>query len=304
MIHIPAGEFVMGSRDFYMEEQPEHVVRLDEFWMDPCPVTVEQFAAFVQQTGYVTVAEKDLNAADYPGIAAEDLAAGSLVFTQSHAPVNLNNPANWWRFVKGAHWREPQQTDPPDSFQQHPVVHIAFEDASAYADWAGKRLPTEAEWEYACRGGLDRTAYPWGNEFRPDNKVMANTWDGEFPWLNNAPPDQTRTTPVATFAANGFGLYDMVGNVWEWTRDWWSSTHPVTAESACCAPARSDHAARGTAEASYDATQPEILIPRKVLKGGSHLCAANYCLRYRPAARIPQMIDSGTSHIGFRCIRQ
>ena len=296
MIWIPAGEFDMGAADFYAEERPVIVVSLDGFWMDPTPVTNRDFARFVEATGYVTVAERDLVPEDYPGVNVEDLAAGSLVFTQTPGPVDLGNPGNWWRFVKGANWRE--QPASPD----HPVVHVAYEDASAYADWRGKSLPTEAEWEYAARGGLDGATYPWGNDFHPGGKAMANTWEGDFPWRNTERDGYTRTSPVETYPANGHGLFDMAGNVWEWTQDWWSASHPET-NAACCAPERPLANPHGGSELdSLDPWQREIRIPRKVLKGGSHLCAPNYCLRYRPAARIPQMIDTATSHIGFRCV--
>ena len=314
MIWIPAGEFHMGAADFYAEERPVHAVSLDGFWMDPTPVTHRGFARFVEATGYVTVAERDLVPEDYPAVNVEDLAAGSLVFTETRGPVDLGNPGNWWRFVKGVNWREqPASAD-------HPVVHIAYEDASAYADWCGKSLPTEAQWEYAARGGLDGATYPWGNDFYLDGKAMANTWESDFPWRNTERDGYTRTSPVETYPANGYGLFDMVGNVWEWTQDWWSARgHPSQEDSSargasqeatdspCCGSADQGTAGRinprgGAERDSFDPSQPEIRIPRKVLKGGSHLCAPNYCLRYRPAARIPQMIDTATSHIGFRCV--
>ena len=302
MIWIPQGEFRMGSVDFYLEEQPVHTVTLDGFWIDPAPVTWREFARFIDETGYVTVAEQDLDPDDYPGIKEEDLAAGSLVFRQSAGPVDLNNPGNWWQFIKGANWRQPLgrvEHIPRD----HPVVQVAYKDVMAYADWCGKSLPTEAEWEYAARGGLDGAIYPWGNTFNPDGRKMANTWEGDFPWHNTAQDGFTGTSPVRIYPANGFGLFDVAGNVWEWTQDWWSKSHPVDSSSPCCVPDIGRSNPRGGSESdSYDPLQPEIKIPRKVLKGGSHLCAPTYCLRYRPAARIPQMIDSATSHIGFRCI--
>ena len=306
---IPAGEFRMGAADYYAEERPVHVVSLDGFWIDPAPVTNRDFARFVEATGYVTVAERDLIAENYPGLDEADLAAGSLVFTQTRGPVDLGNPGNWWRFVKGAGWREQL------AFPDHPVVHVAYEDAGAYADWCGKSLPTEAEWEYAARGGLDRATYPWGNDFCPEGKAMANTWEGDFPWRNTERDGYTRTSPVETYPPNGYGLFDMVGNVWEWTQDWWSAAHggKNATDTPCCGSVSQGGAGRnsgrtvtnprgGPERLSFDPSQPEIRIPRKVLKGGSHLCAPSYCLRYRPAARIPQMIDTATSHIGFRCV--
>lgn len=300
MIWIPEGEFHMGSEHFYPEERPVVAVSLDGFWMDPAPVTNRDFARFVEATGHVTVAERDLIAEDYPGLDEADLAAGSLVFTQTRGPVDLDNPGNWWRFVRGANWREQL------ACLDHPVVHVAYEDASAYADWRGKSLPTEAEWEYAARGGLDGATYPWGNDFCPDGKAMANTWEGDFPWRNTERDGYTRTSPVEAYSPNGYGLFDMVGNVWEWTRDWWSASNEAI-EFPCCGPVGQETARRtnprgGPERFSFDPSQPEIRIPRKVLKGGSHLCAPSYCLRYRPAARIPQMIDTATSHIGFRCV--
>ena len=290
----------MGAADYYAEERPVHVVSLDGFWMDSAPVTNRDFARFVEATGYVTVAERDLIAENYPGLDEADLAAGSLVFTRTRGPVDLDNPGNWWRFVRGAHWRDQL------ALRDHPVVHVAYEDASAYADWRGKSLPTEAEWEYAARGGLDGATYPWGNDFCPDGKAMANTWEGDFPWRNTARDAYARTSPVETYPPNGYGLFDMVGNVWEWTRDWWSASHEATGVP-CCGPGnqatiRRTNPRGGPESSSFDSSQPDIRIPRKVLKGGSHLCAPSYCLRYRPASRIPQMIDTSTSHIGFRCV--
>ena len=300
MIRIPEGEFHMGSEHFYPEERPVVDVRIDGFWMDPAPVTNRDFARFVEATGYVTVAERDLVAEDYPGLDEADLAAGSLVFTQTRGPVNLDNPGNWWRFVRGANWREQL------AFGDHPVVHVAYEDASAYADWIGKSLPTEAEWEYAARGGLDGATFPWGNDLYPDGQAMANTWEGDFPWRNTERDGYTRTSPVETYPPNGYGLFDMVGNVWHWTQDWWSASNEGV-EFPCCGPVgqrtiRRTNPRGGPEHLSFDPSQPGIRIPRKVLKGGSHLCAPSYCLRYRPAARIPQMIDTATSHIGFRCV--
>lgn len=298
MVWIPPGRFPMGSSSaFYPEEQPVHEVELDGFWMDRTPVTRRDFETFVGETGYVTVAEKDLDPAAYPGVRDADLKAGSLVFTPSSGPVPLNDVSAWWRFIRGANWRVPDGCT--GSASDHPVVHIAYEDAQAYASWAEKSLPTEAQWEYAAHGGEPYTVYPWGWALLVDGQAMANTWEGRFPWRETS--RFPRTSPVASFPANGYGLWDMIGNVWEWTQDWWSVRHAPLSERACCAPVNP----RGGAEAdSLDPAQPAIRIPRKVLKGGSHLCSADYCARYRPSARIPQMIDSGTSHIGFRCVLQ
>ncbi|HTW28419.1 MAG TPA: formylglycine-generating enzyme family protein, partial [Acetobacteraceae bacterium] len=224
--------------------------------------------------------------------------AGSLVFTPPKHPVDLRDWSQWWTLLKGANWRHPYG---PQSnvkgLDDHPVVHVTFADARAYADWAGKELPTEAEWEFAARGGLDGAEYAWGDEFMPGEQAMANTWHGEFPRQRLS--RFRRTSPVRTFPANGFGLYDMIGNVWEWTTDWWSVTHQADAPKGCCTPVNP----RGGPEAgSFDPAQPEIRIPRKVIKGGSHLCAPNYCRRYRPAARHAEPVDTSTSHLGFRCI--
>ncbi len=288
----------MGSGEFYPEEGPMHTARVDGFWMDSVVVTREKFARFISETGYITVAEQELDASQYPGIAPEDLAAGSLVFTPTPGPVDLRFPGQWWRFVKGAQWRLPygaEQAPPPDD---HPVTQVALEDVEAYARWCGKSLPTEAQWEFAARGGLAGAVYPWGNELAADGKAMTNIWEGEFPWRHARTDNHPFTSAVGSYPANDYGLFDMVGNVWEWTKDWWGDTHDLSDESACCAPSRVDAGEAG----SLDPAQPQIRIPRKVLKGGSHLCAANYCERYRPAARIPQMIDTATTHIGFRCV--
>ena len=295
MVWIPPGQFPMGSIDFYPEEQPVRDVKLDGFWMDQTPVTCRDFDVFVRETGYVTVAEKDLNPEDYPGVNESDLKAGSLVFMPTAGPVPFDRHYVWWRFVKGACWRRPDGKAGMSA--EHPVVQVAYEDAEAYASWAGKSLPTEAEWEYAAHGGEPYTTYTRGAEPLVDGKVMANTWQGSFPWKNTS--RFPLTSPVASYPANSYGLFDMVGNVWEWTRDWWSANHEPDSDEPCCGPVNP----HGGAEAnSYDRALPEIRIPRKVLKGGSHLCSPDYGLRYRPAARIPQMIDSGTSHIGFRCV--
>ncbi len=228
------------------------------------------------------------------------LYAGSLVFSPPRRPVDLRNWSEWWAFLKGADWRHPYGPKSNiNGLDNHPVVHVAFADALAYAKWAGKDLPTEAEWEFAARGGLDGAEFAWGDEFMPDGKHMANTWQGEFPRQNLCADGFERTSPVTSFPANGYGLHDMIGNVWEWTTDWYSQTHDADAPKACCIPANP----RGGPEAaSYDSRQPNIKIPRKVLKGGSHLCAPNYCRRYRPAARHAEPVDTSTSHVGFRCI--
>jgi sulfatase modifying factor 1 len=298
---IPGGAFRMGSEDFYPEEGPVHEVAVDGFWMDRHVVTNQQFARFVDATGYVTVAERELNPADYPGAPKENLVPGALVFHTTRGPVDLTDYRNWWAWTPGTSWRHPQ--GPRSSLkgiEQHPVVHVAYEDAEAYAHWAGKDLPTEAEWERAARGGLEGKKFTWGDEHFPGGKAMANSWQGEFPWQNLLVDGFAGTSPVGSFPANGYGLFDMAGNVWEWTSDWYVHHHANEIVHACCGPAVNPRIASN--EKSYDPRQPAIRIPRRVVKGGSHLCAPNYCLRYRPAARQPQMVDTGMSHLGFRCI--
>ena len=302
MTWIPGGEFQMGSSNFYPEERPTNKTVVNGFWIDKTPVTKTEFARFVEATDYKSVAERALDPEEYSSIDLENLEPGSLVFTPTKGPVNLNNPAYWWEFVRGANWRAPLGK-PEALASDHPVVQVAFEDVTAYAKWRGKSIPTEAEWEYAAKGGNEDTTFPWGNNLYPNGKAMANTWDGDFPWLNTELDGYSGTSPVYTYPENGFGLFDMIGNVWEWTQDWWMSTHPKTSSSPCCSSSGlRTNPKGGNLEASFDPQMPEIKIPRKVLKGGSHLCAANYCLRYRPAARIPQMIDTSSSHIGFRCV--
>jgi formylglycine-generating enzyme len=300
-IRLAGGAFVMGSGHDYPEEAPAHRVAVDGFAIDRFEVTNARFAAFVATTGYVTVAERPLDPGQFPGAPPENLVPGSLVFTATRGPVDLRHLNQWWTWLPGASWRHPEGPNSNiDDRLSHPVVHVAHEDATAYAAWAGASLPTEAQWEYAARGGLDGAAFTWGDEPRPDGRIMANTWDGpDFPWRSTGESGWLRTAPVGSFPPNGYDLYDMAGNVWEWTADWWTDRHSDAAASSCCAPA---NPRGGTIEGSYDSHQPQFTVPRKVIKGGSHLCADTYCLRYRPAARRPQMIDTGMSHIGFRCV--
>jgi formylglycine-generating enzyme required for sulfatase activity len=302
MIWLPGGRFRMGSDAHYTEEAPAHDVEVSGFWIDRTQVTNRQFAAFVAETGHVTLAEKLPDAADYPGALPEMLVAASLVFTPPPGPVRLDDWSQWWAWVAGADWRHPTGPDSSlDGLEDHPVVHVATADAEAYAAWAGKALPTEAEWEYAAWGGRTGDEFAWGAELEPGGKHMANVWQGPFPHGNSAADGYVRTSPVGAFPPNGFGLSDMIGNVWEWTADWYSDRHVVTPKASCCVPRNPRGAA---AEGSLDPAMPQIHIPRRVLKGGSHLCAPSYCRRYRPAARHAQAIDSSTSHIGFRCIRR
>ena len=296
---IEGGDFLMGCDDFYPEEQPVRRACAGKFWIDEHPVTNRQFARFVEATGYKTFAEIPPDPRDYPEMPASMARAGSAVFTPPDGPVALNRPGLWWSFVFGADWRHPLGPGSGiDEILDHPVVQIAYEDAAAYAKWARKELPTEAEWEFASRGGLDGKAFAWGDELSPDGQVLAKYWRGEFPWQNLNPAGMERTAPVKSFPANGFGLYDMIGNVWEWTIDWYSidTTEPGR---ACCGPPRARLARKAE---SLDPLNTVKSVGRRVVKGGSHLCAPNYCQRYRPAARYPQPVDSPTSHIGFRCI--
>ncbi len=301
MVWIPGGEFAMGSEHHYPEEAPAHRVTVDGFWMDRRTVTNEQFARFVKATRHVTLAERPANPDDYPGADPQLLVPASTVFVNPGRRVDLRDHYNWWTYIPGASWRHPQ--GPGSSVKKrpdHPVVHVAWDDVVAYAAWVGKEIPTEAEWEFAARGGLDGAEFAWGDELNPDGKWMANTWQGEFPIENLGLDGHEGTAPVGSFPANGYGLFDMAGNVWEWTIDWYQP-HGETAEvgHSCCVPA---NPRGGAAERSYDPNSPQVRIPRKVMKGGSHLCAPNYCRRYRPAARMPQAIDTSTSHLGFRLI--
>jgi formylglycine-generating enzyme len=300
MAWIPAGRFRMGSSEHYAEEAPVQTVAVDGFWIDKLQVTNRQFAAFVEDTAYVTVAERPLDPAAFPGAPAENLVPGSLVFTKTRGPVDLRHINQWWTWTPGASWRHPEGGGSSTrGREEHPVVHVAYEDAERYAAWAGKSLPTEAEWEYAARGGLDGATFVWGDEPEGRTERLANYWHGEFPWRAEA--GYGTTSAVGSYPANGHGLYDMAGNVWDWTADWFASRPPEEADQPCCVPR---NPGGGALEESYDPAQPQFRVPRKVVKGGSFLCADSYCLRYRPAARRPQMIDSGTSHIGFRCVRR
>jgi formylglycine-generating enzyme len=303
-VWIPGGTFLIGSDEFYPEERPAHRVAVDGFWMDAQPVTVGDFRRFVDATGHVTVAERRPDPTDYPGVDPSLLVPGSLVFRRPPRRVSLHDPRQWWSYVPGACWHRPRGPGSTvEGRERHPVTHLAYEDAEAFARWAGRALPTEAEWERAARGGLEGARYVWGDEPAPHGRAMANTWQGEFPWQNLATDGFEGTSPVGAFPPNGYGLFDMAGNVWEWTADLYAPHHratgPTTPARPCCTPRdpRLTSTARGDAVAS-----PDAAIPRRVVKGGSHLCAPNYCLRYRPAARQGEAVDTSTSHIGFRCI--
>lgn len=299
---VGGGTFRMGCDTFYPEERPAHDVTIDGFWIDQYAVTNADFEKFVAATGYLTVAERPLDPALYPGADPSLLKPGAAVFHVPPGAARLSDLGSRWSYVPGANWRHPEGPESTISGHAHePVVQVAFEDAVAYASWAGKQLPTEAEWEFAARGGLEGALYCWGEELNPNGEWLANTWQGEFPYRNLAEDGFAGRAPVGSFPANGYGLYDMAGNVWEWTTDWYAGRHMAEAEKHCCAPENP----RGPPQsASYDPSQPAIRIPRKVIKGGSYLCAPNYCRRYRPAARYPQTIDTATCHIGFRCIER
>jgi formylglycine-generating enzyme len=297
MVWIASGTCQIGSDSHYPEERPAHSVAVEGFWIDRYEVNNQQFARFVEETNYVTLAEIPPRAEDYPGAKPEMLQPASVVFRKPSHPVDLRNHFNWWTYIAGANWLHPE--GPGSSIEgreQHPVVHIAYQDAEAYAQWAGKELPSEEEWEFAARGGLDRAIYAWGEELTPGGKYMANTWQGEFPWQNLRSDGYEGTAPVGQFPPNGYGLHDMIGNVWEWTTSWYTAQHPA---KACCGGISIQEKNR---ELSYDPQMPGIKIPRRVIKGGSFLCAPNYCRRYRPAARMAQPIDTAACHVGFRLI--
>jgi formylglycine-generating enzyme required for sulfatase activity len=300
MVWIPSTTYQMGSDNHYPEERPVHKVAVDGFWIDKYPVTNDRFRRFVETTRHVTFAEVPPDPAQYPGALQHMLFAGSLVFVPPAGPVDLRRMENWWTFMRGADWLHPQ--GPATSLEgreRHPVVHVTFADAEAFATWEGKALPTEAEWELAARGGLQGATYAWGDSLLVDGNYRANTWQGQFPWQNLQDDGFDGTSPVDAFPANGYGVHDMIGNVWEWTTDWYVPRHPNEVVKACCTP-RNPRGAKE--EESFDPGQPNIRIPRKVIKGGSHLCAPNYCRRYRPAARFPEPVDTSTCHLGFRCI--
>ena len=297
MIAIPGGTLRMGSEEFYPEEGPVHDRAVDAFELDEHPVTNDQFAAFVEATGYVTVAERELDPVDFPGADPKDLVPGALVFTPTPGPVNLGDWRQWWRWQPGARWSEPFGLGSSVNERlQHPVVQVSFEDASSYAAWAGKRLPTEAEWEWAARGGIIGARFAWGDAQNPEGEILANTWQGAFPYRNAGARGWIGTSPVGSFPPNGYGLLDVTGNTWEWTSDYYQPRHAVPGSVPVDSGQRANLLGAASAE-------PGSTIPRRVLKGGSHLCSPEYCLRYRPAARSAQAEDTAMTHIGFRCAR-
>jgi len=291
MVWIPGGSFQRGS-EADPDARPVREIEVDGFWMDRTEVTNAQFASFVRATGYVTVAEQAPDPAQFPGAPPELLTPGSIVFSPPNGPVDLGRPLSWWAYVPGANWRHPEGPGSTiEGREDHPVVHVCWEDAAAYARWAGKRLPTEAEWEYAARGGLEGKPYTWGDEFRPGDGWPANIWQGRFPTRNTADDGFRTTAPVGSFPPNGFGLHDMAGNVWEWCADWYRP------DSYANAPARNPQGP----DSSHDPDEPGV--PKRVLRGGSFMCADTYCSRYRPGSRGKGAPDSGACHTGFRCVR-
>jgi len=285
MIRIDGGGFIQGSADFYPEEAPPVKTEVTGFWIDKYEVTNAKFKKFVDETGYITVAERVPDPSAHPGIDPALLAPGSVVFIM---PTDATGQlTQWWQFVPGANWRAPKGPGSSiDGMEHHPVVHVAYEDALAYADWSGHALPTEAQWEYAARGGLEKKTFAWGDAFLINEKHQANTWQGTFPVQNSKDDHFLGAAPVGCFPANGYGLHDMIGNVWEWVDDWYYPSHQFT---------------KTETGSGYDPRQAGV--PVKVIKGGSYLCAKNYCMRYRPAARHAQETSLGAAHIGFRTIK-
>lgn len=292
MVWIAGGEAVLGSQNGD-RDAPLHRVQLSGFWIDATEVTNEQFAAFVAATGYVTDAEKKPSAEDVPGVPEELLVAGSLVFTPPPDAVDLDEFWRWWSFVPGADWRHPKGPDSSlDGLEQHPVVHVSWRDATAYAKWANKRLPTEAEWEFAARGGRDQQRYVWGEEPTPGGAIYANIWQGTFPRENTTDDGYAGTAPVRAFPVNGFGLYGMSGNVWEWCQDWYHPRGYGDVDRLQVDPT-------GPAN-SYDPQEPGA--HKRVMRGGSFLCSDVYCLGYLPGTRMKSTPDTSLCHTGFRCV--
>jgi sulfatase modifying factor 1 len=307
MVWVPGGEFSMGANvrgagegEMPMgsnDAGPIHRVRVDGFWMDETAVTNEQFAKFVRSTSYVTIAERAPTREEFPTVPAKNLVAGSVVFAPTNHEVPLNNPYRWWNYVPGANWRHP--LGPQSNLkgkEKYPVLHIAYPDAEAYAKWAQKRLPTEAEFEFAARGGLSGKSYPWGDEFRPNGKWKANTWQGRFPVKDQGQDGFAGVAPVKSFPPNGYGLFDMAGNVWEWCSDWYRPDYYKTlAEKGRVAinPQGPD--------SSFDPDEPNQ--QKRVHRGGSFLCNEQYCSRYVVGTRGKGEVNTGTNHVGFRCVK-
>jgi formylglycine-generating enzyme len=297
MVWIPGGTFWMGCADCQMPDaEPVHLVTVDGYWMDVTPVTNAEFAKFVRATGYQTIAERKPDPKDFPGVPREQLVAGCAVFSPPPGEVPLDNPYAWWRYVPGANWKAPEGPGSSTKGREdHPAVHIAWDDAMAYAKWAGKRLPTEAEFEFAARGGLDRKPFAWGDELKPGGKWAANIWQGRFPGKDTKDDGYHGTSPVNAFPANGFGLYDMGGNVWQWCADWY---RPDTFEKLNAMGTA--HNPKGPSD-SFDPQEPGV--PKRVQKSGSFLCSDQYCARYFVGSRGKGAVDSGSSNVGFRCVK-
>ncbi len=291
MVWIPSGSFLMGCETGMPDERPVRRVEIDGFWMERTEVTNHAFANFVRQTGYVTVAERPPDPTEFPGVSEENLVPGALVFAPPDGPVGFDDPTLWWRFVPGASWRHPMGPDSSvEDLDDHPVVQVAYEDALAYARWRGWDLPTEAEWEYAARGGLRDAAYPWGPARHPPGSPPANLWQGVFPTRNTAADGYLGTAPVGRFPPNPWGLRDMAGNVWEWCRDWYApDSYRNGARRNPTGPSR-----------SIDPQEPGV--PKRVMRGGSYLCSDAYCRGFRVAARMKSSPDTGLCHVGFRCV--
>src|SRR5271170_4265371 len=309
MVWIPGGEFSMGAQDppdmehdkvgmqATHDSRPIHRVYVDGFWMDKTDVTNDEFARFVAATHYITQAERTPKAEDFPGAPPENLVAGSVVFAPPDHPIPLNDYLQWWTYVKGANWRHPKGPGSDiKGKENYPVVHVSYDDAKAYAKWAGKRLPTEAEWEFAARGGLTGKPFVWGDTFRSNNKYMANTFQGHFPNSNTNDDGYGSTSPVTTFPPNGYGLYDMAGNVWQWTSDWYRADYYrqlAASGSISRNPTGPDSA--------FDPEEPGV--PKRVMRGGSFLCTDQYCSRYMVGTRGKGEVSTGTNHLGFRCVK-
>jgi sulfatase modifying factor 1 len=293
MVRIPAGTFQMGTNDpAFPDAHPVHKVKVNEFWMDEHEVTNAEFAKFVAATNYVTVAERQLDPKDYPGVPPESLVPGSAVFAATAQQVNLDNPLQWWKYIAGANWKQPfGPKSNNEGNENYPVVHVSYEDAMAYAKWAGKRLPTEAEWEYAAQGNKPGLKYYWGDELKPGGKWMANIYQGEFPSSDKGEDGFVGIAPVKSFAPNGYGLFDMDGNVWEWCNDLYRPDY--YGKSAANNP-------KGPAD-SYDPDEPNMV--KRVQRGGSFLCSDQYCIRYRPGSRGKGEVSSGSNNLGFRCVK-
>ena len=295
MVYLPSGTFWMGSDEGLANERPAHQVTIDSFWIDIYPVTNQQYLEFTRNTGYITYSEKDPDPKDFPGVPKDKLVAGSAVFQSPKHKVDMSNNLNWWVYVPGANWKHPEGPNSQlEGREKYPVVHVTFQDAQAYCQWIDKELPTEAQFEYAARGGFDKKKYTWGDQPKHFTEPMANLWQGKFPYKNVNTDKFLSTSPVGSFHPNGYGLYDIAGNVWEWTKDWF---HPTYYKNS---PKKNPTGVKK--EQSFDPTEPGLA--KKVTKGGSYLCSENYCTGYRPSARMATDPLSSSHHLGFRCVKK